>query len=69
MYSGLVIVFVCFPNSVPVTARTANGVPLVWVGVIGAAALLYLVHGKRLHTPPVAFVEGRKQAEVSLETI
>lgn len=67
--SGFVIVFSCFLNSVPVTASTANWAPLVWVGVIGVAVVVYLVHGKKLYTPPVAFVEGRKQAGVGLQTI
>ena len=68
-YSGFVIIFSCFPNAVPVTTSTANWAPLVWVGVIGVAAVVYLVHGKKLYTPPVAFVEGRKQAGVGLQTI
>ena len=69
VYSALVIVFCCFPNSVPVTTSTANWAPLVWVGVIGVAAIIYIVHGRRFYTPPVAFVEGRKQAGVGLQTI
>ena len=69
VYSGFVIVFSCFPNSVPVTASTANWAPLVWVGVILVAVMAYLVHGKKLYTPPVAFVEGRKEAGIGLQTI
>lgn len=69
VYSAFVIVFSCFPNSVPVTASTANWAPLVWFAVVGIAAAVYLVHGRRLYTPPVSFVEGRKQAGVGLQTI
>ena len=53
----------------PVTASTANWAPLVWVGVIGFAAAVYMIHGRRVYTPPVAFVEGRKQAGVGLQTV
>ena len=69
VYSGFVIVFCCFPNSVPVTASTANWAPVVWVGVIGLAAAVYVVHGRRVYTPPVTFVEGRKQVGVGVQTI
>ena len=69
VYSAFVIVFCCFPNSVPVTTSTANWAPLVWVGVIGVAASIYILHGSKFYTPPVAFVEGRKQAGVGLQTI
>lgn len=69
VYSAFVIVFSCFPNSVPVTTGSANWAPLVWVGVIGVAAVVYSFHGRRFYTPPVAFVEGRKEAGVGLQTI
>ena len=69
VYSGFVICFCCFPNFVPVTAGTANWAPLVWVGVIGLAVAVYIVHGRKAYTPPVAFVEGRKQAGVGLQTV
>ena len=69
VYSGFVIVFSCFPVSVPVTASTANWAPLVWVGVIGLATAVYLFHGGKVYTPPVLFVEGRKEAGMGLQTI
>lgn len=68
-YSAFVMVFCSFPTSVPVTASTANWAPVVWVGVIGLAAAVYLIHGRKVYTPPVTFVEGRKQAGVGLQTI
>ena len=68
-YAGFVIVFSCFPTSLPVTAGTANWAPLIWVGVIAVAAATYLVHGKKAYTPPVAFVEGRRQVGVGLQTV
>ena len=67
-YSAFVIVFSCFPVSVPVTLSTANWAPVVWVGVIVLALLVYEVHGKRHYTPPVDFVEGRKATDVPLQS-
>lgn len=69
LYSAFVMVFCAFPNTLPVTASTANWAPLLWAGVVALAAAVYLVHGRRAYTPPVAFVEGRKQAGVALQTV
>lgn len=69
LYSGFVMVFCAFPNTVPVTLSTANWAPVLWVGVIVLAVVVYLVHGRKAYTPPVAFVEGRKQAGVGLQTV
>ena len=68
-YSGFVIVFSCFPNTVPVSTSTANWAPAVWAGVLLVALAAYVLHGRRLYTPPVVFVEGRKQAGVGLQSI
>ena len=48
---------------VPVTARSANQAPIIKGGKIGAAAMVCLVHGKRLYTLPVAFVEEREPGQ------
>ena len=69
VYSGFVIIFCCFPNQVPVTTSTANWAPLVWAGVILVAIVIYVVHGRKFYTPPVVFVEGRKQDGVGIQTI
>ena len=68
-YSGFVIVFACFPNQVPVTMKTANWAPLVWASVIVVAIVIYVVHGRKFYTPPVVFVEGRKQDGVGIQTL
>ncbi|KAL3419347.1 amino acid permease [Phlyctema vagabunda] len=69
LYSGFVIVFSCFPVSLPVTAATANWAPAVWTGVILLALVVYVVHGRKHYTPPVVFVEGRRVGGVALQTI
>ena len=69
VYCAFVMVFCAFPNSVPVTTSTANWAPALWVGVVVLAAVVYLVHGRKVYTPPVAFVEGRKQEGVGLQTV
>jgi amino acid transporter len=67
-YSGFVIVFSCFPTTIPVDFATANWSPLVWVGVIVVSVVFYLVHGKKHYTAPVEFVEGRKTAGMALQS-
>jgi choline transport protein len=68
-YSAFVIVFSCFPSTLPVTTSTANWAPAVWVGVMVLAGLAYIFHGKKAYTPPVDFVEGRKLAGVGLQGV
>ncbi|KAF2108225.1 amino acid/polyamine transporter I [Lophiotrema nucula] len=68
-YCGFVIVFSCFPVSVPVTLETANWAPLVWAGVIILAVIVYIVHGSKHYTPPVEFVEGRREDGKGLQSV
>jgi choline transport protein len=67
-YCAFVIVFSCFPVSVPVTLETANWAPLVWVGAIVLAFVVYFLHGKKHYTAPVLFVEGRKEEGIELQS-
>lgn len=66
-YSLFITIFCCFPLSLPVGVADANWAPLIWVGVIVLAAVMYVVQGRRSYTPPVDFVEGRKGAGVGLQ--
>ncbi|KAF2471723.1 amino acid transporter, partial [Lindgomyces ingoldianus] len=66
-YCGFVIVFACFPVAVPVALDTANWAPLVWVAVIVLSVVVYFVHGRQNYTPPVEFVEGRREAGKGLQ--
>lgn len=66
-YAAFVLVFCCFPVSVPVDLRTANWAPAVWAGVIVISLTIYFLHGKSHYTPPVDFVEGRRKAGVGLQ--
>lgn len=67
VYCGFILIFSCFPIALPVSTSDANWAPAVWVGVILMALVVYFVHGKRHFTPPVMFVEGRKDAGVGLQ--
>lgn len=67
-YSAFVIVFSCFPVAMPVDLSSANWAPVVWVGIIALSFAVYLLHGRRVYTPPVDFVEGRKEAGVGLQS-
>ena len=67
-YSGFVIVFSCFPNEVPVTLSTANWAPVVWIGVVLLALIVYAFHGRKHFVAPVNFVEGRKQDSIELQS-
>ena len=66
-YSFFVIVFSCFPVSVPADTSSANWAPAVWAGVIVLIILMYIFHGRKRFTPPVIFVEGRKIDGVGLQ--
>ncbi|KAI6812114.1 GABA permease-like protein [Hortaea werneckii] len=68
VYSGVIIVFSCFPSYLPVDAASANYGPLIWVAVMVIAVAVYVVHGKRHYTAPVQFVEGRKAAGIELQS-
>ncbi|KAL8707982.1 MAG: hypothetical protein Q9220_007062 [cf. Caloplaca sp. 1 TL-2023] len=57
-YCAFIVVFSCFPESVPTSTGSANWAPLVWGVVILVALAMFLVHGKRVYTPPVIFVEA-----------
>lgn len=61
--------FSCFPTAVPVTTDTANWAPAVWVGVILLSWAVYLVHGVRVYTAPVVFVEGKRGGGVELQGV
>jgi choline transport protein len=69
LYSGFVIIFACFPVSVPITLDSANWAPLVWVGVIILAIVAYAIHGRRHYTPPVDFIEGKREAGTGLQSV
>ncbi|KAF7901881.1 uncharacterized protein EAF01_007179 [Botrytis porri] len=64
-YCGFVMVWSCFPSEAPVTLGNANWAPAVWFAVIVIAGLIYIVHGKKHYTPPVVFVKGRGDNEMS----
>jgi amino acid transporter len=66
-YSAFVIVFCCFPASVPVDTNNANLAPAVWVGVILISGVVYIVHGRKHYTAPVVFVEGRRMDNFELQ--
>lgn len=66
-YSGFVIIWACFPTSLPVALDTANWAPLVWAGVTVFSIVFYLLYGRHHYTAPVEFVEGRKVEGVGLQ--
>lgn len=67
LYSGFIVIFCCFPLSLPVGVADANWAPLIWVAVIIFAAIMYVLQGRRTYTAPVDFVEGRKAEGVQLQ--
>ncbi|RDW84572.1 hypothetical protein BP6252_02162 [Coleophoma cylindrospora] len=67
-YCGFVMVFSCFPVSVPVDTSTANWAPAVWAGVIALALVVYIVHGRKRYTPPVVFVEGHRTVGMGMQS-
>lgn len=67
LYSAFIVVLCCFPLNLPVTTASAQWAPLIWVAVIVLAAALYVVYGRRVYTPPVDFVAGKRDASVELQ--
>ncbi len=61
------MVFACFPAELPVDTSSANLAPAVWVGVLLLSGVFYAVHGKRHYTPPVVFVEGKREDGMELQ--
>lgn len=68
LYSAFIIVWACFPVSLPVDATSANWSPLVWFAVIVFSVVFYIGFGTRHYTAPVDFVEGRKADGVGLQS-
>ncbi|KAK3062404.1 hypothetical protein LTS18_004118 [Coniosporium uncinatum] len=56
------IVWCCFPATLPVSGTGANYGPALWAGVVVLAAIVYVVHERKHHTPPVIYIEGRRAA-------
>jgi choline transport protein len=69
VYSAFIIVFSCFPVTLPVDTGNANWAPIVWVGVIILSVGIYFLHGKKYYTPPVIFVEGKRAVGVGLQGV
>lgn len=67
LYSLFIMIFCCFPLALPVGVADANWAPLIWVGVILLAAVMYIFQGRKHYTPPADFVEGRKNGSVALQ--
>ena len=63
-YCAFVIIFSCFPTSVPTTMGDANWAPLVWGAVIVGAFIMYAAHGRRVYTAPVIFVETEEGGRI-----
>ncbi|CAK3901051.1 amino-acid permease [Lecanosticta acicola] len=68
LYSAFILVFSCFPTTLPVDLSSANWAPLVWVGVIIVSIVFYVVYGRRHYTAPVEFIRGHKKDGVGLQT-
>jgi hypothetical protein len=41
----------------------------IWVGVMFLALVIYVVYGKRHYTPPVVFVNGKREGGVELQGV
>ena len=68
-YSIFAMIWCCFPTTLPVDASSANYGPAIWGGVILLAVVMYIFHGRKHYTPPVDFVEGRRNPSVGIQHI
>jgi choline transport protein len=69
LYSTLAIILSCFPVSLPVDALTANWAPAIMGAVLLIALVSYVLQGRRIYEGPVVFVEGRRKADVGLQSV
>jgi choline transport protein len=69
LYSTLAIVLSCFPVSLPVDAVDANWAPAIMAAVLVIALVSYLLQGRKIYEGPVVFVEGRRKANVGLQSV
>jgi choline transport protein len=67
-YCAFIIVWSCFPSTLPITLADANWSPLVWVATIIFTIAYYYAFGKSRYTAPVDFVEGHRAAGVTLQS-
>lgn len=67
LYCAFVIVWSCFPATLPIDLSTANWSPLVWIATIIFTIGYYYAYGKANYTAPVEFVEGHRAAGVALQ--
>lgn len=67
-YCAFIIVWSCFPSTLPVDLASANWSPLVWVATGIITIVYYYAYGKAQYTPPVDFVEGHRNAGVTLQS-
>ena len=63
LYCCFAMVWCAMPAGLPVTPADANWGPVLWAGVCLLAAVVYVFHGRKHYTPPVIFVEGRREVE------
>lgn len=69
LYSTLAIVLSCFPVALPVDAVDANWAPAIMGGVLLIALVSYILQGHKIYKGPVVFVEGRRKADVGLQSV
>ncbi|KAK5119791.1 hypothetical protein LTR16_004724, partial [Cryomyces antarcticus] len=61
LYACFLVTFCFLPVMVPVMAQTVNWTPAIFVGVVVLATSFYFVHGRKVYTAPVAYVEGKRR--------
>jgi choline transport protein len=66
-YCAFIIVWSCFPATLPISLADANWSPLVWIATIIFTIAYYYAYGKARYTAPVEFVEGHRAAGVGLQ--
>lgn len=57
VYAGVALVFSCFPVEAHVTPDTANWAPLILAVVLGAALVLFFLHGRTRYEGPSVLVQ------------
>lgn len=59
VYSCFTMIFICFPVTTPVEAKSMNWAIVMFTGVLSIALVYYFAHGRKVYEGPVVFVEER----------
>lgn len=65
LYSGQIFFWCFWPNATPVSAKTFNWAPLVFLVILATSLITYYFKGHKTYVGPATYVEGRRENRMS----